>query len=126
MLVDYLKTEADTFVVFPGLNSLYFWTEKKPPTYFNITGEGVLPSSAQQTEIVAALRNARRPIVIERDIYWPAGLRIGKVQGGPLSLFVRENFDQIATLGSFRILAPKTRDGTARREAFQALKPVAL
>jgi hypothetical protein len=61
--VAYLRTECDTFIAYPGFCSLYFWAEKPPPTQLNSTGWGQL-SHAQQQQIIAALRRARRALVV--------------------------------------------------------------
>ena len=62
-LTRYLKSECDTFVTYPGVNRLYFWTGMNPPTQFNCTGWGLL-SQAQQNQIFAALRKAKNPRIL--------------------------------------------------------------
>jgi hypothetical protein len=59
----YLETECDTFVSYPGLNSLYFWSGKQPPTQINSTGWGQL-THAQQRHILGSLRQAHRPKLV--------------------------------------------------------------
>lgn len=110
-LAEYLRTQCDTFVVIPGLNSLYFWAGKTPPTYFNICGEGVMPSDRQQDQIVAALRRAKRPLVVESEIRWPSWIRVGDAKAGPLPLFIANEYREVARLADFRILAPKNAIG---------------
>jgi hypothetical protein len=63
---DYLRAESDAFVTYPGINSLYFWTEQRPPTQINGTGWGQL-SHAQQEKILTTLKQAKRPrfLVVE-------------------------------------------------------------
>ena len=34
-LTHFLETECDTFITIPGMESLHFWTGKRPPTYLN-------------------------------------------------------------------------------------------
>lgn len=110
-LAEYLRTQCDTFVVIPGLNSLYFWAGKTPPTYFNINGEGVMPSDRQQDQIVAALRRAKRPLVVESEIKWPSWIRVGGAKAGPLPLFIADEYREVARVADFRILAPKNAIG---------------
>ena len=62
-LARYLERECDTFVTYPGFNSLYFWTGKRPPTHLNSTGWGQL-SHPQQERILASLRQAQRPLLV--------------------------------------------------------------
>ena len=115
VLTCYVEHECDTFITCPGLNSLYFWTRKAPPTYFNISGETVLPNHRQQTLIVAALRRAKRPLIVLNDGKVISNARkarfpesIGSMGNGPLAVFVDGTFGEIKRLGSFHILAPKT------------------
>ena len=58
-LARYLSAECDTFVSYPGINSLYFWADKRPPTQINSTGWGQL-SFAQQEKILSSLRTTPR------------------------------------------------------------------
>ena len=53
-LAERLHEDCDTFVTLPGLNSLYFWADKPPPTALNATVTTLL-TDAQQSEVVAAL-----------------------------------------------------------------------
>ena len=107
MLTQYIQTECDTFVALPGLNSLYFWTDKRPPTYINISGEGVMPSDSQQDQIIAAMRRARRPLALESETKWAPGVIMGDTKKGPLPLFISSEYREIQRLARFRILAPK-------------------
>jgi hypothetical protein len=110
-LAEYVRAQCDTFVTIPGLNSLYFWTGKTPPTYFNISGEGGMPNDRQQDQIVAALRRAKRPLVVESEIKWPSWIRVGGAKAGPLPLFIADEYREVARLADFRILAPKNAIG---------------
>lgn len=107
MLARYVQGECDTFVTLPGLSSLYFWTGKRPPTYMNVCGEGIMPDDRQQEQIVAALRKAKRPLVVESEVKWPSNTRVGNTKIGPLPLFIRNEYQEIERLANFRILAPK-------------------
>jgi hypothetical protein len=106
-LMSYLRSECDTFITYPGFNSFYFWTGKRPPTYLNSTGWGAF-SEAQQEEILAALRRAPRPlIVVHKNILrgWmhqvPAPIR-------PLGRAVLEESRFVKQIGPFVIWSPKT------------------
>jgi hypothetical protein len=46
---------SDTFVTEPGINSLYLWSGKDPPTTYNTTHWMTMFSPARQTEIVEAV-----------------------------------------------------------------------
>jgi hypothetical protein len=113
MLTKYIQTECDTFVALPGLNSLYFWSGKRPPTYLNICGEGIMPSDYAQGRIVAALRMAKRPLIVQRETKWAPGIRAGDMTKGELPSFIRDECREVTSLGKFHILALRnvTRSG---------------
>ena len=111
----YAERESDTFITSPGLNSLYFWARKTPPTYFSISGETTLSDYRQQTRIVAALRRAKRPLIVINDGRVVINARkarslesVGSMGNGPLVEFVDDAFVETKRLGCFRILAPKS------------------
>jgi hypothetical protein len=97
-LTRYLESESDTFMTIPGLNSLFFWANKIPPTYFNVA-EVVLLSEQQQKRVIAALENARRPLlVINPDGGWFS------VGSGPLQGLLERRCRENTRFGSFHIL----------------------
>jgi hypothetical protein len=97
-LAAYLETESDTFISIPGQNSLYFWTHKPPPTYFNIS-EVVMLSDFQQNCIVTALERARRPRII---LY--TAPRWYSTGNGPLRDLIELRCREIKRFGDFHIL----------------------
>jgi len=54
-LASNLRADADTFVCTTGFNSLYFWTEKPPPTSIVLGNSIAILSEEQQKNIAAAL-----------------------------------------------------------------------
>jgi len=111
-LAKYLGTECDTFVTYPGINSLYFWSGKRPPTHLNSTGWGQL-SYQQQERILASLRDSPRPmlVVVAAEAqrwasYTPAPI-------APLVRCVREDCHEVARLGRFIIFVPH-KNGLAK------------
>jgi len=92
-LTGYLKAECDAFITIPGMNSLYFWTDKSPPTYF-IIAEVVLLSEAQQAEVVAALQKSRRSLIVLTKIRSPS-------VKGPLGQLIATS-TEIKTIGGVR------------------------
>ncbi len=62
-LVDYLEAESDTFFTLPQINSLYFWTSKRPPTQLNGTGWYQF-DHRQQNQILTAVRSGSRPRIL--------------------------------------------------------------
>ena len=108
-LAEVLERSSDTFIILPGLNSMYFWTTTKPPTYFNVNGEGIMPTQPQQVEVVKALEHAGRSLVILRTGTGLHGTQ-GQQKEGPLENYVRERCQKIDGFAQFEILAPKSRE----------------
>jgi hypothetical protein len=105
-LTDYLRTHCDTFVTYPGFNSLHFWTGKFPPTHFNAS-EVMLLSEHDQGQVVAALKKAKRPLIVLSDQRLPFVAESEVLGDGPLSRFIHDDCREVKRVGHFRILAPK-------------------
>ena len=63
-LTQTLREGADTFLCVPGFSSLYFWTDKEPPTLDVIGHEMRFYSDARQAAMVHALLQHRSPMVV--------------------------------------------------------------
>ena len=114
-LAQYLEKECDTFVTYPGFNSLYFWAGKRPPTHLNSTGWGQL-SHRQQERILGSLRQARRPLLVvvaAAAESWKNGTP-PPIQ--PLVRSVHEDFREIQRIGRFIVFAPRSPADTALRD----------
>jgi len=106
-LTQYLEKECDTFIATPLFNSLYLWTDKRPPTWFNVNGGGIPSGDAQQAQVVAALQQTKRPLILVKESLVPYLLGAQPSAQGPLIRYIREDCLEIKRLGGFRILAPK-------------------
>ena len=104
-LTQYLETECDTFVTYPGVNSLYFWTGKRPPTHLNSTGWGQL-SHGQQEHILAALGEARRPMLVIAAPAVEGWSKYAPPQIRPLVRCVLEDCREVKRIGHFIIFVP--------------------
>jgi hypothetical protein len=106
-LSQYLAAESGTFVTYPGINSLYLWTGKRPPTQLNSTGWGQL-SHAQQEHILASLTKAERPkiAVVEAMMEGWASPAYDPIR--PLIRYVTEDCRPLKRIGRFVIFEPKT------------------
>jgi len=102
-LTHFLESECDIFITVPGLNSLYFWTGKMPPTYSNF-GHVVLQNHHQQTQLIAALGKAKRPLIIVREA---SGIFSFTPDTGALGKLISQQCREIRRIGLFRILEPK-------------------
>jgi hypothetical protein len=99
-LIGYLAASSDTFITYPGYNSFYFWTGKRPPTFWNATGWGPL-SEAQRLEVLVALRRAKRAMIIihENILKGWANHVPGELE--PLVLCVRDECEPVRQFGPF-------------------------
>jgi hypothetical protein len=108
-LVAYLETDSDTFISIPCLNSLYFWTNKRPPTQLNGSGWYQF-NHEQQEKILAALRkHSRAKIVVPGDLrrnlptYWYTPEQIS-----PLLKCLSEECEEVNRIGPLIVFAPKS------------------
>jgi hypothetical protein len=105
-LSDFLDARCDTFVTYPGINSLYFWTGKQPPTHLNSTGWGQL-SFAQQEKILRALFQSPRPVLAVVAAAVDSWSIDAPPQIAPLIRCVREDCRELTRIGRFVIFVPK-------------------
>jgi hypothetical protein len=105
-LAQYLAAESSTFVTYPGVNSLYFWADKRPPTQLNSTGWGQL-THTQQREILDALAKAEKPrlVVVEAMMQDWDSAAYEPIR--PLVRFVAEDCRPLRRVGRFIIFEPK-------------------
>ena len=86
------RPEVDTFLTLPGLNSLYFWAQKDPPTGFNVTAWMTLLDDGQQQRIWDAAKG-RSGLMVVRNRYlirfWMQGRPIN---GSPLVQDIEAHF----------------------------------
>jgi hypothetical protein len=104
-LASYLKSESDTFITYPCINSLYFWAHKEPPTQLNGT-IWLQFTPTQQNYILASLRRFSRPKIVvptEITLYWGNQ----PVQIEPLIHFLSHDCVEERRIGRFSVLVPK-------------------
>lgn len=104
-LSGYLRTNCETFVSYPGINSLHFWSGRPPPTHINGTGWGQL-SPGQQERILQALRESKRPLLVVVEAAMQSWNGEGPAPIRPLVRFVRQNCRPIARLDRFLVFEP--------------------
>jgi hypothetical protein len=105
-LARYLSAECDTFVSYPGINSLYFWADKKPPTQINSTGWGQL-SFAQQEKILGSLRHTPRSKLVVTEAMMQSWGTPYADPIRPLVRFVTEECQPVKRIGRCLIFEPK-------------------
>jgi hypothetical protein len=111
----YLETECDTFVSYPGINSLYFWSGKKPPTQINSTGWGQL-SFAQQEKILGSLRNAPRSKLVVTEAMMQSWGTPYADPIRPLVRFVTEECRPVKRIGRCLIFELKSATQLSAKE----------
>jgi len=114
-LTSYLRNESDTFITVPGFNSLYFWANKQPPTYFNIS-EVILLSEDQQAQVVARLGSYKHPLLVLNTTLLDKFRSGSWIQmKGPLKELIKYRCTEARQFGSFHVLAvskdPQVVDG---------------
>ncbi|MCX6916602.1 MAG: hypothetical protein NT167_26745 [Verrucomicrobia bacterium] len=102
-LTQFLNNECDTFITVPGMESLHFWTGKPPPTYLNASTV-VAMNYNQQTQVVAALEKAKRPLIVVREA---GGIYAYTPDTGPLGKLISQQCREIRRIGRFHILEPQ-------------------
>jgi len=105
-LVKYLASECDSFVTYPGVNSLYLWTGLRPPTHLNSTGWGPL-THQQQEQILAKWRQARRPMLVVVSAAVDRWRKYAPPQLSPLIRCVFEDCREVNRIGGFIIFVPR-------------------
>ena len=110
-LVDRVHRHCETIITLPGLNSLYFWTEQKPPTGFNTTAWPVLFGRNEQQHIVDVVRSRQKVCVVE----YAEGIRtFGRdavISQQPLMRFVRDEFQVIEERDGYRVMSRRATAG---------------
>jgi hypothetical protein len=120
-MVGQLKEHCDTFVGYPGIPSLYFWTgkpmpgpAKEPPGPLNADAWALLLSPAQQQAIVNEFALHPEGCVI----YHPSGVSFWNPTGAderslPLVQFVRRNFKTVSAMGDYEFQIRRERPWNA-------------
>lgn len=109
-VVRYLRENSDTFIMAPGMNSFYFWTQKEPPTSLNAGTWMTLLNDQQQQRIidtVEQLRQKERVLVLRHAGQIKGWTRHLDVSQKPLMLYITNNFRTVKQVGEYEILEPR-------------------
>lgn len=96
-----------SFVMLPGMNSFYLWTEQEPPTGLNATAWTLLFEDADEEKIVAATQTIEDMCVLE-NAELAAQWSGGRVSVSPLVRYIHSDFEPIAAFGRYRLLKRET------------------
>jgi hypothetical protein len=107
-LVSKLKP-FDTFVSMPGLNSLYFWTGKTPPSTYNVGAWMMLLDSSTQQEMVQSLGQFKHLGAVRSrdDATWWVDTR--DISRKPLVAFINSQMHTTARYNEYELLERVTR-----------------
>jgi hypothetical protein len=92
-----------SFVMLPGMNSFYLWTQQDPPTGFNATGWPTLFDQAHQRRVIDETRAIKGLCLLENEPL-AKGWGAGKIPNGPLVRYLHRGFRPIAAFGDYKLL----------------------
>jgi hypothetical protein len=110
-IVAAIGENCKSFVMLPGMNSFYFWTQQEPPTGYNATGWPTEFDDAHQQRVIEQTRSIDGLCLLENipiARFWGAGAGIPP---GPLVRYLHRGFVPIAKFGDYR-LYKRERGGT--------------
>jgi hypothetical protein len=99
LLVERLTASCDSFITWPGLNSLYFWTGMEPPTHLNATEWSKMLSDDQQREVIRKFSVYPHSCAVVRH-----DENLGEKQL-PLVAYIANNFHEVERIGDFILMA---------------------
>jgi hypothetical protein len=99
MLVRKLTASCDSFITWPGVNSLYFWTGMEPPTHLNATEWSKMLNDEQQQEVIRKFSVYPHSCAVVRH-----DENLGQNQL-PLVAYIANNFHEVERIGDFILMA---------------------
>lgn len=97
-----IDANCNSFVMLPGMNSFYIWTDQEPPSGYNATGWPTLFDDGAQRRVIADTRAIRRLCLLENV---PLAQGWGKgIPPGPLVSYLHRGFEPIAAFGDYKLL----------------------
>jgi hypothetical protein len=92
-----------SFVMLPGMDSFYFWTQQEPPTGYNVTAWTILFDDAHQQRVIEDTRSINGLCLLENV---PLAQRwgAGEIPPGPLVRYLHRGFVPIAEFGDYHLL----------------------
>jgi hypothetical protein len=102
-----------TFISQPGVDSLYLFSRKQPPTLMNPTGTEFL-THAQQQEVVNAAKRIPGLCAVRNGtlmVFWAHGIP----PTGPIDQYIVRNFTTVAIYNGFELMLSNARVDELRR-----------
>jgi hypothetical protein len=103
-LVAAIDRQCSSFITFPGMDSLYVWTDQEPPTDMRYGLWWLSLDSSHQETIVQQLQNQSRLCVVKNQSvndFWAQGRPIPQ---RPLVTFIDQNFVDAGSFGDYQLL----------------------
>jgi hypothetical protein len=111
------SADFDTFLTVPGMNSFYFWAQKKPPTNLNATIWMTLFDAHRQNTIIRSVQNNPNVGIIRNVPLTNFWFHNGKQSSGPLIEWVEANFETFASINGYELMVRHGRPIPELREA---------
>jgi hypothetical protein len=107
-----IDRRCPTFVMLPGMNSFYFWTDREPPTGYNATGWPTLFDEEAQRHVIEDIRAVEDLCLLENAALaggWAAGAKAD----GPLLRHLGLGFRPLVGVGDY-VLSRREGPATPR------------
>jgi hypothetical protein len=98
-----IDANCSSFVMLPGMDSFYLWTEQEPPTGYTATGWPTLFDDAHQRRVISNTRSIRG-LCLLRNIPLAEGWSAGKIPPGPLVRYLNRGFRPLVKIGDYELL----------------------
>ncbi len=98
-----INESCDSFVMLPGMDSFYVWTQQEPPTGLTATGWSTLFDGAHQRQAIAEIESDKNLCLLENGglaVAWTGG----RTPEGPLVDYMRREFHPYASVGDYNLL----------------------
>ncbi|HKB51488.1 MAG TPA: hypothetical protein VKC63_08665 [Solirubrobacterales bacterium] len=104
-----IDANCRSFVMLPGMNSFYIWTDQEPPTGYNATGWTTLFDDAHQRRVIEEVDPDPGLCLLENEPL-AAAWSAGTIPDVPLVRYMRREFRPFLSVGDYRLLkrAPST------------------
>jgi hypothetical protein len=107
-----IDANCRSFVMLPGMNSFYLWTEQEPPTLYNATGWPTLFDNAHQQRVIDET-NSIAGLCLLRNIPQANAWGEGRIPPGPLVRYLERGFEPVVNIGDFELLKRRGAAGAS-------------
>jgi hypothetical protein len=98
-----IDAHCPAFLMLPGMDSFYVWTEQEPPTGLNATAWTQLFDDDQQRQVIDETASIDG-LCLLRDQALAEGWSLGPLPDGPLLSYLEKGFRQIGAWGDYTLL----------------------